>query len=130
MLDSAQLPKLSPVQQPCHQSEFLPPTQSTSHNGKNPMLLFAPPPSPSSSRGRYHNDIVWGQAHTFSLGSDVQQFLQEHGLQEQPGDVIMVIYNTPVPGWLKLISSLELTETQQVELFTALTNDWSAEGTY
>jgi hypothetical protein len=68
--------------------------------------------------------------HTLSLGSDVRQFLQEHGLQEQLGDVITVIYNAPVPGWLKLISSLELTETQRVELFTALTNDWSAEGAY
>ena len=130
MLDSAQLPKLSPVRQPCHQSEFSPPTQSTSRNGKNPMLLFTPLPSPSSSRGHYHNDIVQGQVHTLSLGSDIQQFLQEHGLQEQLGDVITVIYNTPVPGWLKLISSLELAEAQWVELFTALTNDCSAEGAY
>ena len=95
------------------------------------MLHFAPLPSASSSHGHYHNDIVQGQAHTLSLGSYVQQFLQEHELQEQLGDVIMVIYNILVPGWFKLvISSLELTETQQVELFVALTNDWLAEGTY
>jgi hypothetical protein len=103
-------------------------TKSASRDASSgsPTLLFAPPPTPTTSHG--HN-CGHEQAQGVSIGPYANEFLHEHVLHEKISDHILLIYNTPLPAWFKLIKSLDLTDLQKGELITALTNDWFAEGT-
>jgi hypothetical protein len=130
------LPTLDSDQYPTHSSPLAhlpsrntssPPTRLPSRNADSPVLLFAPPPTPSSSCGRYRNnhDNLAAQAQR-ALGPYVHGFLQEHNLQEKLEDTLLLVHNRPLPAWFKLVNSLELTEIQRGELYMALVNDWSA----
>ena len=132
-IDTVQFPNPSclPKHSVKHTQPFgpsLPFTKSASYDAGSDSLtlLFAPPPTPTTSCGHNHGRE---QAQGRSLGPYTNEFLHEHGLHEKISNHILLIYNAHVPAWFKLIKSLDLTDLQKGELITALTNDWFAEGT-